>query len=136
METSAAQPDAFEPDTEAARAAIGRALAARRRWLDARKSQPSSPPTVFRWSRAGSSPIADCGQRMLQRRSAGRSRSRSVARSHAQDDVGGVALNLGSPERVRGAARAMLDRIRTARPEPMIDGFLVQDDGNGRARSS
>jgi acetyltransferase len=41
-------------------------------------------------------------------------------------DVGGVALGLDSAEAARAAAAAMLDRVRTARPDAVIDGVLVQ----------
>jgi acetyltransferase len=42
-------------------------------------------------------------------------------------DVGGVALNLASPERVRVAAERMLERVRAERPEARIEGFTVQE---------
>jgi acetyltransferase len=41
-------------------------------------------------------------------------------------DVGGVALGLDSAGAARAAAAAMLDRVRTARPDAVIDGLLVQ----------
>ncbi len=43
-----------------------------------------------------------------------------------KSDVGGVARNLASAADVRAAARAMLARVRQARPEARIDGFSVQ----------
>ncbi len=43
-----------------------------------------------------------------------------------KSDVGGVALNLEGAEAVRGAAAAMLDRVRDARADAVIDGFTVQ----------
>jgi acetyltransferase len=43
-----------------------------------------------------------------------------------KSDIGGVALNLGNPARVRGEAEAMLARVRAARPKARLDGFLVQ----------
>jgi len=42
-------------------------------------------------------------------------------------DVGGVELNLSSPERVRTTAERMLDRVRGERPNARIDGFTVQE---------
>lgn len=48
-------------------------------------------------------------------------------------DVGGVALDLRTPEAVRAAAEHMLARVRAARPEARLSGFMVQrmaaDDG-------
>mgnify|MGYP003694652671 CR=1 FL=1 len=44
---------------------------------------------------------------------------------YAQSDVGGVALNLDQADRVRGRKQsAMLERVRSARPEARLDGFL------------
>lgn len=42
-------------------------------------------------------------------------------------DVGGVELNLASPERVRATAERMLERVRAERPDARIDGFTVQE---------
>lgn len=41
-------------------------------------------------------------------------------------EVGGIRLNLGSPEAVREAAAAVLASARAARPEARIDGVSVQ----------
>ncbi|MFT3779458.1 MAG: bifunctional acetate--CoA ligase family protein/GNAT family N-acetyltransferase [Ottowia sp.] len=43
-----------------------------------------------------------------------------------KSDVGGVVLNLPGEDAVREAARAMLARVRQARPKARIDGFTVQ----------
>ena len=43
-----------------------------------------------------------------------------------KSDVGGVALNLDTPDAVVEAAAAMRDRVRRARPEARLDGFAVQ----------
>lgn len=42
-----------------------------------------------------------------------------------KSDIGGVALNLGTPEAVKEAAAAVLERARAAAPEARIDGVLV-----------
>ena len=44
-----------------------------------------------------------------------------------KSDMGGVALDLASPEAAGLAAKAMLDRIRAAKPGLRIDGFAVQE---------
>jgi acetyltransferase len=43
-----------------------------------------------------------------------------------KSDVGGVARNLNSAAEVRAAVRAMLVRVRLARPDARIEGFSVQ----------
>jgi acetyltransferase len=43
-----------------------------------------------------------------------------------KSDVGGVALNLDNADAVAQAGRAMLNRVRKARPDARIDGFTVQ----------
>jgi acetyltransferase len=42
-----------------------------------------------------------------------------------KSDVGGVRLGLGSASAVRGAARAILERVRASAPAARIEGFLV-----------
>lgn len=49
----------------------------------------------------------------------------SSAISH-KSDVGGVALDLETPEQVRAAADAIVRRVRQLRPQAPIDGFIVQ----------
>lgn len=44
-----------------------------------------------------------------------------------KSDAGGVVLNLESPDAVHDAAQKMLTRIRQAKPEAHIDGFMVQE---------
>ena len=43
-----------------------------------------------------------------------------------KSDIGGVALNLTGAVDVEAAAAAMLARVRAARPDARIDGFIVQ----------
>lgn len=43
-----------------------------------------------------------------------------------KSDVGGVALDLDGPQAVRLAAAAMLERVRSLRPEAKLQGFTVQ----------
>lgn len=43
-----------------------------------------------------------------------------------KSDVGGVALNLDSAEEVRTAAHTMLSRVKTLRPDAVVDGFTLQ----------
>lgn len=43
-----------------------------------------------------------------------------------KSDVGGVALNLDTPEAVREEVFAMLERVRKAQPDAHVEGFTVQ----------
>lgn len=43
-----------------------------------------------------------------------------------KSDIGGVALNLADAAAVRAEARAMLERVRAARPGARIEGFALQ----------
>jgi acetyltransferase len=43
-----------------------------------------------------------------------------------KSDVGGVRLNLASPEAARAAARSMAEAVAAARPDARIDGFIVE----------
>jgi acetyl coenzyme A synthetase (ADP forming)-like protein len=43
-----------------------------------------------------------------------------------KSDVRGVVLDLRDPEAVRAAANAMLSRVRAARPDARVRGFMVQ----------
>ncbi|MBK9346146.1 MAG: bifunctional acetate--CoA ligase family protein/GNAT family N-acetyltransferase [Burkholderiales bacterium] len=43
-----------------------------------------------------------------------------------KSDVGGVALNLDSSDDVRNAVRQMLARVKTLRPDAVVDGFTLQ----------
>jgi acetyltransferase len=51
---------------------------------------------------------------------------RSPDISH-KSDVGGVSLNLRTPDEVRAAAAAMFAHIREIRPEARLDGFILQE---------
>jgi acetyltransferase len=44
-----------------------------------------------------------------------------------KSDIGGVALNLTTPDEVRNAALKMLSRVTAAAPEARLDGFVVQE---------
>jgi acyl-CoA synthetase (NDP forming) len=48
-------------------------------------------------------------------------------------EAGGVAINIATPEALRTAAGAILERVRAARPNARIDGILVQEMRKGRA---
>ncbi|HLJ65674.1 MAG TPA: acetate--CoA ligase family protein, partial [Stellaceae bacterium] len=126
METPASPADDFIPDRAAARAVIAAALAKGRRWLDADEVEKVLTsfgiPVVASRLAANAEAAAEAAQRIggpvvLK--------IRSPDITH-KSDVGGVALNLAYPERVRHEAIAMEERVRRAQPGAVIDGFLVQ----------
>jgi len=126
MQVPAAAAEAFEPDTQAAREAIARALAAGRSWLDADEVSvvldaygiPTPRARCVADPEAAAAAAAEIGGPVALK-------IRSADITH-KTDLGGVALNLAGPDSVREAARAMLDRIRASRPEARLAGFLVQ----------
>jgi acetyltransferase len=127
MQTPAARPDNFAPDVESARAVIAGALAEGRAWLDAGAVAgvlaaygiPLPAVRLVADADGAAAAAAEMKGRMALK-------IRSPDLTH-KSDLGGVVLDLDTPERVRGEARAMLDRIARARPDARIDGFLVQE---------
>jgi acetyltransferase len=126
METPAIRPDSFEPDVAAARAVITGAVASGRPWLDAAEvgavlaayGVPFAAPRLVDTADAAAAAAAELGFPVALK-------IRSADLQH-KSDVGGVALNLGTVERVRAEAAAMRQRVAARRPDARIDGFLVQ----------
>ena len=113
MEAPASTPRAVRPDATAARAVIDAALAEGRDWLGESEAKAVLRPTASRSSRR-------CRPRTPMRPprpragSAIRWRSRSCRRDIThKSDVGGVGLDLATPEEVRAKARR---RMLAARP--------------------
>ncbi len=119
--------EAFEPDTGAAREAIAHALAAGRSWLDAEEvsivlDAYGIPAPLARYVSdpdAAAAAAAKIGGPVAVK-------IRSGDITH-KTDLGGVVLNVARPDRVRAEAYAMLERIKAARPEARLEGFLVQE---------
>lgn len=127
MQVPPSVPGEFETNPVEARTAIAAALNEGREWL--------SPAEVRHV-------LASYGIRTVRSRAA--ATPEDVARSAAEiggpvalkvvspdilhkSDVGGVMLNLETPDEARNAARAMVDRIRRLRPEARITGFTVEE---------
>ena len=127
MQTPAARPENFAPDVAAARAAVTRALAAGRTWLDADELAvvlaaygiPLPAVRLVADAESTAAAAAEIGGRVALK-------IRSPDLTH-KSDLGGVVLDLDTPGRVRSEARAMLDRIGRSLPAARIDGFLVQE---------
>jgi len=126
METPPARADAFEADPVAARRVIATALAAGETWLD-----PKATGTVlaaYGVPLAASHPADDPDQATCVAATIGFPVALKILSPDVthKTDVGGVVLNLGNADRVRREAGEMLERVRAARPEARLDGFLVQ----------
>jgi acetyltransferase len=126
METPPAQRDGFEADPEAARRVIATALGAGETWLDAEAT--GAVLAAYGIPLAASQPADHPEQAADVAASVGfpvAIKIRSPDITH-KTEVGGVALNLGNADWVRREAAAMRERVRSARPEARLDGFLVQ----------
>jgi acetyltransferase len=126
LETPAIRPDNFEPDTATARSVIATALLAGRTWLAADEVGavlgayriPFAAPALVADPDAAAAAAARIGFPVALK-------IRSPDLTH-KSDVGGVSLNLGSAERVRAEALAMLQRVGMRQPSATLEGFLVQ----------
>ncbi|HUK61313.1 MAG TPA: bifunctional acetate--CoA ligase family protein/GNAT family N-acetyltransferase [Stellaceae bacterium] len=126
METPPLQGEGVECDAARAEAAFVQALAAGREWLDAVEvadvlAAYGIPCPAYRLA-------TDPADAARQASAIG---GKVALKIHSPDithksDVGGVALGLAGPRAVETAAAAMLERVRGARPDARLDGFLVQ----------
>jgi acetyltransferase len=126
METPPARPDPFEPDVAAARGVIAAALAAGKSWLDAEGVAAVLAAYGIPQPLARNAADADAAAEAATGIGfpvALKIRSPDITH---KSDVGGVVLGLGDAAAVRKAAAAMLERVRTQRPEARLDGILVQ----------
>jgi acetyltransferase len=126
METPPARAAAFAADQRAARSVIATALVAGKTWLDTEAT--AAVLAAYGIPLAVSLPADDPHQAVRVAASVGfpvALKIRSPDIIH-KTDVGGVVLNLGDADRVRREADRMLERVRAARPEARLDGFLVQ----------
>lgn len=125
-ETPPTLPEEFSPDSAAADAIVAEALETDRKWLPQAHvralMETYGIPAVESWyvetpEEAGA--LAASLSRSLVLK------IESPDITH-KSDVGGVALDLDTPEAVRSAALSMTDRVRRAVPGAKIDGFLLQ----------
>lgn len=127
MEAPAAMPESREPDRAVVQAAIDGALKAGRYWLDADEVMhvlaaygvPVVKSRVVADPDSAARAAVEIGGPVVLK-------IRSPDITH-KSDVGGVVLNIGNPDRVRSEAAAMLERLRAARPQARLDGFLVEE---------
>jgi acetyltransferase len=124
-----AMPSSFAPDVETARAIVAAALADGRNWLD--------PVEVERLLHAYNIAMvptfaaADVDEAVARATQLFAQGATAVLKILSRDivhksDVGGVVLNLATPEAVRAAANEIIARAREVRPEARISGVIVQ----------
>jgi acetyltransferase len=126
METPPARLDTLEPDRDAAPHLIATALAGGKSWLD--PEETSAILAAYGLPIVANHFAGDPDQAASIAATVGfpiALKIRSPDITH-KSDVGGVALNLGSADRVRREAAVMLQRVKAERSEARLDGFLVQ----------
>lgn len=122
-------PGKFEPDREAARAAMSDAIRSGRRWLNELEAKTVlrayGIPTVE--TRIASTPVeaAEIAGELLKNTPAIVLKILSPDITH-KSDVGGVRLNIASQQEALNAATAMIQQARTAVPDARIKGVVVQ----------
>lgn len=124
-----AMPREFAPDIDTARGIVATALADGRQWLD--------PVEIKRLLEAYEIPMvptfaaADAEQAVAHASELFAQGATVVLKIMSRDiihksDVGGVVLNLTSPEAVRLATAGIMARAKKLRPEARISGVIVQ----------
>ncbi|WP_075222236.1 bifunctional acetate--CoA ligase family protein/GNAT family N-acetyltransferase [Acuticoccus yangtzensis] len=127
MRTPGSLPPGPEPDREAAQFAIGAALAEGREILSEVEAKmvlaaygiPVNETRIARTPDEAAALAGAMGEPLL----AIKILSRDITH---KSDVGGVMLNLETPDQVRRAAEVMLQRVAERRPDAHIDGVVVQ----------
>ena len=126
-ETPPSRPETFAPDAAAAEQALASALRSGRGWLE--PDEISAVLVAYGIPLARTYSVPDAATAAEVARKLGKPialKIRSPDISH-KSDIGGVALNLGNPERVLAEAEAMLARVRASLPGARLDGFVVQE---------
>jgi acetyltransferase len=126
METPPSLPSEFEPRTSEARQVIEAALAEQRSQL----TEPEAKAVLAAYG----IPIvetrvaADVGEAVSRARGLGFPVALKILSPDLthKSDVGGVSLDLQTPEAVRQAAEGMVERLQTHRPDARLMGFSVQ----------
>ncbi len=126
MQVPPSVPQEFEPDTATVRALLDEALAAGRKWL----TEPAAKAVL----RAYGVPVGEFATAETAEAAAAAAAAMTgpyVVKIVSPDiihksDVGGVTLDLATPEAVVIAAQAILDRARDVAPEADIDGVIVE----------
>ncbi|MDP3690068.1 bifunctional acetate--CoA ligase family protein/GNAT family N-acetyltransferase [Bradyrhizobium sp.] len=124
-----AMPSEFAPETEVAREVIAMALADGRHWLDPvevkRLLEAYDIAMVPTFAAADADQAAAYASELFAKGATVVLKIMSRDIVH-KSDVGGVVLNLTTPEAVRTATAGILSRARALRPEARIAGVIVQ----------
>jgi acetyltransferase len=124
-----AMPCEFAPDIDAARQIVAAALADGRHWLDAIEIKRLLE--AYEIAMVPTFAAADAEQAVAQASKLFAQGATVVLKIMSRDivhksDVGGVVLNLTSPDAVRAATADILARAKALRPEARISGVIVQ----------
>lgn len=127
METPPAAPEEFTPDQPRAQGIIKAALAKGRTTL----SEPEAKDVLRAYGLAVveshiCATVQEAYEKARTFNGALALKIFSPGITH-KSDVGGVALNLETPEAVREAAEGMLARVKRERPDAKIEGFILQE---------
>jgi acetyltransferase len=124
-----AMPDNFAPDIDTARQIVATAIADGRKWLEPveikRLLEAYDIAMVPTYAAADVEQAVDYAREMFAQGATVVLKILSRDIVH-KSDVGGVVLNLTTPEAVRSAATDILARARKLRPEARISGVIVQ----------
>ncbi|WP_316213558.1 MULTISPECIES: bifunctional acetate--CoA ligase family protein/GNAT family N-acetyltransferase [unclassified Bradyrhizobium] len=124
-----AMPDSFVPDIETARSIISAALADGRTWLDPveikRLLGAYDIPMVQTFAAADVDAAVDYATELFSQGATVVLKVLSRDIVH-KSDVGGVVLNLTTPQAVRTAALDIMERAKKLRPDARISGVIVQ----------
>ncbi|HMI13071.1 MAG TPA: bifunctional acetate--CoA ligase family protein/GNAT family N-acetyltransferase [Bradyrhizobium sp.] len=124
-----AMPSAFIPDIDAARQIVSAALADGRQWLD--PVEVKRLLEAYEIAMVETFAAADAEQAVVHASAIFAQGATVVVKIMSRDivhksDVGGVVLNLTTPDAVRSATADILARAKALRPEARIAGVIVQ----------
>ena len=124
-----AMPSAFIPDIDAARQIVSAALADGRKWLD--PVEIKRLLEAYEIAMVETYAAADAEQAVVHASAIFAQGATVVLKIMSRDivhksDVGGVVLNLTTPDAVRSATADILARAKELRPEARIAGVIVQ----------
>ena len=124
-----AMPSMFIPDIDAARQIVSAALADGRQWLD--PVEIKRLLEAYEIAMVETFAAADAEQAVVHASAIFAQGATVVLKIMSRDivhksDVGGVVLNLTTPEAVRGATAGILARAKALRPEARLAGVIVQ----------
>ena len=130
MQVPPAMPTSFQPDVEAARHIVDRALSDGRQWLD--PIEIKQLLEAYEIAMVPTFAASDPDQAVAYASQIFARGATVVLKINSRDivhksDVGGVVLNLTSLDGVRAAAIDILGRARARRPDARISGVIVQE---------